>query len=31
VLNYGQKLAEGEPENVLALPEVRAAYLGVAD
>lgn len=28
VLNYGSKLAEGKPAQVLALPEVRAAYLG---
>jgi branched-chain amino acid transport system ATP-binding protein len=28
VLNFGQKLAEGKPEEVMAKPEVKEAYLG---
>ncbi len=28
VLDYGRKIAEGEPENVLAAPDVIKAYLG---
>jgi ABC-type branched-subunit amino acid transport system ATPase component len=27
-LNFGQKLAEGKPEEVMAKPEVKEAYLG---
>jgi branched-chain amino acid transport system ATP-binding protein len=28
VMNFGEKLAEGNPEEVMAKPEVREAYLG---
>ena len=28
VMNFGEKLAEGSPEEVMAKPEVREAYLG---
>jgi len=28
VLNFGQKIAEGAPEDVQRSPEVQAAYLG---
>ncbi len=31
VLDFGRKLAEGEPAAVLANPDVRRAYLGEAD
>jgi ABC-type lipopolysaccharide export system ATPase subunit len=27
-MNFGEKLAEGSPEEVMAKPEVREAYLG---
>lgn len=29
VMNFGVKLAEGSPEEVMAMPEVKAAYMGV--
>jgi branched-chain amino acid transport system ATP-binding protein len=28
VMNFGEKLAEGSPEEVMARPEVKEAYLG---
>jgi branched-chain amino acid transport system ATP-binding protein len=28
VMNFGEKLAEGNPEEVMAKPEVKEAYLG---
>jgi ABC-type branched-subunit amino acid transport system ATPase component len=28
VMNFGEKLAEGNPDEVMAKPEVREAYLG---
>ena len=28
VMNFGEKLAEGSPEEVMAKPEVKEAYLG---
>jgi branched-chain amino acid transport system ATP-binding protein len=28
ILDFGEKLAEGNPEEVMAEPEVREAYLG---
>ncbi len=31
VLNFGEKLAEGSPEDVMAIPEVREAYLGTGE
>jgi branched-chain amino acid transport system ATP-binding protein len=31
VLNFGQKLAEGPPDEVMARPEVRDAYLGTEE
>ena len=30
VLNFGRKIAEGEPRAVMALPEVREVYVGIA-
>lgn len=29
VINFGQKLAEGEPQAVMADPEVRRVYMGM--
>jgi branched-chain amino acid transport system ATP-binding protein len=29
VINFGQPLAEGEPQAVMSNPEVRRVYLGV--
>ena len=29
VLEFGKKIAEGEPRAVMALPEVRRSYLGI--
>ena len=29
VLNFGRKIAEGEPQEVMALPEVRQIYIGI--
>ncbi len=31
VMNFGEKLAEGSPEEVMAKPEVRQAYLGTEE
>ncbi len=31
VLNFGRKIAEGKPDQVLASPEVRKIYLGIED
>ena len=30
VLNFGSKIAEGEPRAVMASPEVREIYMGIA-
>ena len=30
VLNFGRKIAEGEPRTVMASAEVREIYLGIA-
>ena len=29
VLNFGRKIAEGEPQAVMKLPEVRQIYMGI--
>jgi branched-chain amino acid transport system ATP-binding protein len=29
VINFGAKLAEGEPQAVMASPEVRRVYMGI--
>jgi branched-chain amino acid transport system ATP-binding protein len=31
VMNFGEKLAEGAPEEVMARPDVREAYLGTEE
>jgi branched-chain amino acid transport system ATP-binding protein len=30
VLNFGRKIAEGEPRTVMAMPQVREVYVGIA-
>ncbi len=29
VLNFGEKIAEGVPAEVIALPEVKRVYMGI--